>query len=76
MRISGMPVRGRQPVSDSREMADQRQPGKQPADRDHDRADHVKHGKAEFTAFVHEHTGQDFTALIDAWLDSPTTPAL
>lgn len=32
--------------------------------------------RAEFTAFVNEHTGQDFTALIDTWLDSPTTPPL
>lgn len=32
--------------------------------------------RAEFTAFVNEHTGRDFTALIDAWLDSPTTPSL
>jgi len=32
--------------------------------------------RAEFTAFVNEHTGQDFTALIDLWLDSPTTPPL
>ncbi|GIG60995.1 metallopeptidase [Longispora fulva] len=31
--------------------------------------------RASFTAFVNKHTGQDFTALIDAWLDSPTTPA-
>jgi aminopeptidase N len=30
--------------------------------------------RAEFTSFVNEHTGRDFTALIDAWLDSPTTP--
>lgn len=30
--------------------------------------------RAEFTAFVNEHTGRDFTALIDLWLDSPTTP--
>jgi aminopeptidase N len=27
-----------------------------------------------FTRFVNQHTGRDFTALIDAWLDSPTTP--
>jgi aminopeptidase N len=32
--------------------------------------------RAEFTAFVNEHTGRDFTALIDTWLDSPTTPPL
>ncbi|MEV6525129.1 M1 family metallopeptidase [Longispora sp. NPDC051575] len=31
--------------------------------------------RASFVAFVNRHTGQDFTALIDAWLDSPTTPA-
>ncbi|GAA4569170.1 M1 family metallopeptidase [Planotetraspora kaengkrachanensis] len=30
--------------------------------------------RASFTAFVNEQTGQDFTAFIDAWLDSPTTP--
>jgi aminopeptidase N len=30
--------------------------------------------RAEFTAFVNEHTGRDFTALINSWLDSPTTP--
>ena len=27
-----------------------------------------------FTAFVKQHTGKDLTELIDAWLDSPTTP--
>jgi aminopeptidase N len=31
--------------------------------------------RASFTAFVNEQTGKDFTKLIDAWLDSPTTPA-
>jgi aminopeptidase N len=31
--------------------------------------------RASFTAFVNEQTGRDFTKLIDAWLDSPTTPA-
>lgn len=31
--------------------------------------------RAGFTAFVHRQTGRDFTGLIDAWLDSPTTPA-
>lgn len=31
--------------------------------------------RASFTAFVNQHTGRDFTALIDIWLDSPTTPA-
>jgi aminopeptidase N len=30
--------------------------------------------RASFTAFVNEQTGRDFTALIDAWLDSRTTP--
>jgi aminopeptidase N len=30
--------------------------------------------RASFTAFVNKHTGRDFTKLIDAWLDSPTTP--
>jgi aminopeptidase N len=30
--------------------------------------------RAGFTAFANRHTGQDLTALIDAWLDSPTTP--
>jgi aminopeptidase N len=30
--------------------------------------------RAEFTQFVNEHTGRDFTALINSWLDSPTTP--
>jgi aminopeptidase N len=28
----------------------------------------------QFTRFVNEHTGRDFTALIGTWLDSPTTP--
>jgi aminopeptidase N len=32
--------------------------------------------RADFTRFVNEHTGRDFTALIDAWLDSPTTPPI
>jgi aminopeptidase N len=36
---------------------------------------HTQVDRTEFTAFVNEHTGQDFTALIDEWLDSPTTPA-
>ncbi|MET7421438.1 M1 family metallopeptidase [Dactylosporangium sp. NPDC005555] len=31
--------------------------------------------RAAFTAFVNRQTGRDFTKLIDAWLDSPTTPA-
>jgi aminopeptidase N len=31
--------------------------------------------RASFTAFVNQQTGRDFTELIDAWLDSPTTPA-
>jgi hypothetical protein len=30
--------------------------------------------RATFVAYVNGHTGRDFTALIDAWLDSPTTP--
>ncbi|MEV6525128.1 M1 family metallopeptidase [Longispora sp. NPDC051575] len=30
--------------------------------------------RASFTAFVNRHTGRDLTALIDKWLDSPTTP--
>jgi aminopeptidase N len=30
--------------------------------------------RAMFTAFANRHTGQDLTALINAWLDSPTTP--
>ena len=30
--------------------------------------------RAQFTQFVNEHTGQDFTGVINAWLDSPTTP--
>ncbi len=30
--------------------------------------------RAQFTKFVNEHTGRDFTAVINAWLDSPTTP--
>src|SRR5262245_31130565 len=31
--------------------------------------------RASFIAFVNKHTGRDFTSLINAWLDSPTTPA-
>ena len=31
--------------------------------------------RASFTAFVNKQTGKDFTKLINAWLDSPTTPA-
>jgi aminopeptidase N len=31
--------------------------------------------RASFTAFVNKQTGRDFSKLIDAWLDSPTTPA-
>ncbi|MFG2042031.1 M1 family metallopeptidase [Dactylosporangium sp. NPDC048998] len=31
--------------------------------------------RAAFIAFVNRQTGHDFTALINAWLDSPTTPA-
>jgi aminopeptidase N len=30
--------------------------------------------RAGFTAFVNRHTGRDYTALINRWLDSPTTP--
>ncbi len=30
--------------------------------------------RAQFTQFVNQHTGRDFTALINSWLDSPTTP--
>jgi aminopeptidase N len=30
--------------------------------------------RAGFTAFVNRHTGQDLTALINQWLDSPTMP--
>ncbi|WP_432989129.1 M1 family metallopeptidase [Dactylosporangium sp. CA-233914] len=31
-------------------------------------------GRESFIAFVNQHTGKDFTALINTWLDSPTTP--
>jgi aminopeptidase N len=31
--------------------------------------------RAGFIAFVNQHTGHDFTALINTWLDSPTTPS-
>jgi aminopeptidase N len=31
--------------------------------------------RAAFTAFVNRQAGRDFTGLINAWLDSPTTPA-
>jgi len=31
--------------------------------------------RAGFIAFVNQFTGQDLTSLINAWLDSPTTPA-
>jgi aminopeptidase N len=31
--------------------------------------------RAAFVAFVNAQTGRDFTGLINAWLDSPTTPA-
>lgn len=31
--------------------------------------------RAEFTAFASQHAGTDLKPLIDAWLDSPTTPA-
>ncbi|HEY1174899.1 MAG TPA: M1 family aminopeptidase, partial [Phytomonospora sp.] len=30
--------------------------------------------RASFTAWVGEYAGEDMTAFIDAWLDSPTTP--
>jgi aminopeptidase N len=30
--------------------------------------------RASFIAFVNKQTGKDFTSLINAWLDSPTTP--
>ncbi|MEV4223913.1 M1 family metallopeptidase [Nonomuraea sp. NPDC049725] len=30
--------------------------------------------RASFTAWVNHHTGEDFTALIDDWLDSKTSP--
>ncbi len=30
--------------------------------------------RATFIAFVNAHTGKDFTALINEWLDSPSTP--
>ncbi len=30
--------------------------------------------RADFTAWVNDYTGQDLTALIDRWLDSPRTP--
>jgi aminopeptidase N len=32
--------------------------------------------RAAFVAFVNAHTGRDFTAYINAWLDSPTTPTI
>ncbi|MEU7846895.1 M1 family metallopeptidase [Micromonospora parva] len=35
---------------------------------------HTQQTRASFTAYVNKTTGHDFTALIDAWLDSPTTP--
>jgi aminopeptidase N len=31
--------------------------------------------RISFTRFVNDFTGRDFTPLINAWLDSPTTPA-
>ncbi|WP_433204826.1 M1 family metallopeptidase [Dactylosporangium sp. CS-047395] len=31
--------------------------------------------RADFVAFVNKQTGRDFTGLINAWLDSPTTPS-
>jgi aminopeptidase N len=36
---------------------------------------HTQQSRASFTAYVNAKTGHDFTALIDEWLDSPTTPA-
>ncbi|SEG91086.1 Peptidase family M1 [Nonomuraea solani] len=30
--------------------------------------------RASFVAWLNEHTGEDFTALVDTWLDSETTP--
>jgi aminopeptidase N len=30
--------------------------------------------RSGFVAFVNQHTGKDFTSLINTWLDSPTTP--
>ena len=30
--------------------------------------------RASFIAFVNQHTGKDFTSLVNTWLDSPTTP--
>ncbi|MEU4338626.1 M1 family metallopeptidase [Micromonospora lupini] len=35
---------------------------------------HTQQDRASFTAYVNKKTGHDFTALIAAWLDSPTTP--
>ncbi|MBX7265413.1 M1 family metallopeptidase [Micromonospora sp. Llam7] len=35
---------------------------------------HTQQDRASFTAYVNRNTGHDFTPLIDAWLDSPTTP--
>lgn len=35
---------------------------------------HTTQDRASFTAWLNKHTGQDFTTLIDDWLDSPTTP--
>ncbi|MBB5872889.1 aminopeptidase N [Allocatelliglobosispora scoriae] len=32
--------------------------------------------RAAFIAFVNKHTGEDFTTLINTWLDSPTTPKI
>jgi aminopeptidase N len=31
--------------------------------------------RARFVAFVNQHTGRDYTGLINTWLDSPTTPS-
>jgi aminopeptidase N len=37
--------------------------------------DDTAQDRGAFTAFAGQHSGQDLTALINAWLDSPTTPA-
>ncbi|MCY1140417.1 M1 family metallopeptidase [Actinoplanes sp. Pm04-4] len=34
----------------------------------------TQQSRASFTAFVNEHTGRDFTKLINSWLDSKSTP--
>ncbi|MFG1942187.1 M1 family metallopeptidase [Nonomuraea sp. NPDC048826] len=35
---------------------------------------HTSQDRASFTAWINEHTGEDLTELIDAWLDSRTSP--